>query len=195
MVSCTTFRGVRTYHCTVMCAGMITVHPDRTATWTPDGHNGPPIPITRADAASALGLELAFSAKKKAAEPEPMSPAEQEARVATLEEEDPIRADLRKDLRALGIIRAEVGYNGGGDEGNTHEPTFVTEDGTTIAVEYNLERSFDNWAWEMICGLHSGFEINEGGFGNFTWDLVTGLASLDHSEYTEATDDTFHEAI
>lgn len=121
------------------------------------------------------------------------APTDLAAYVATQEAEDKTRAELRKELVALGVATANIFYNGGGDEGNVEEIRLSAESEPDLS--HDLYEKLSEWAWEFVIGFHSGFENNEGGFGNITWDMTTGAITLDHNDYIEHSEQTLHEGI
>lgn len=124
--------------------------------------------------------------------PEPENLADH---IATLESEDKIRAALREEISALGVKTVGLSYDGGGDEGNAHDPQFATSETSKLNVPGDLETRFTEWAWEFICGYHGGFENNEGGFGYLTWDMASGAINLDHNDYIQTSEQTLHEGV
>lgn len=121
------------------------------------------------------------------------APTELAAHVSTLEAEDETRAELRKELIALGVDKATISYNGGGDEGNVEEVTLSAT--TEPDLSHTLYEKLSEWAWEFVIGYHSGFENNEGGFGSIIWDMTTGAITLDHNDYIEHSEQTLHEGV
>lgn len=115
--------------------------------------------------------------------------------VATLESEDETRATLREELKALGVVSVEVTYNGSGDEGNIDEIMLSISETSKLRGEADLELRIDSWAWDFICGHHSGFQDNDGGFGTLTWDMASGAITLDHNDYVQESVQTLHEGV
>ena len=88
------------------------------------------------------------------------------------------RAALVTELRALGVTRIAVQYEGYGDSGNV-EDVVVTPD--TITLTEELRRRVEDFGWDFAYALSPGFENNEGGYGELTWSLEADKIDVSHS--------------
>lgn len=123
------------------------------------------------------------------------APTDLAGHIETLESEDETRAKLRRALAALGVTKAELSYNGSGDEGNIEEATLSTEQKAELSIPYDLHNRLADWAWDFVCGYHSGFQDNDGGFGTLTWDMATGAITLDHNDNVIDSVQTLREGV
>ncbi|RUS65188.1 hypothetical protein EGN72_00990 [Pseudorhodobacter sp. E13] len=102
------------------------------------------------------------------------------------------RAALLSELRALGVTRIEVQYEGYGDSGNV-EDVLVSPD--TITLTEEMRRRVEDFGWDFANALSPGFENNEGGYGELTWALATDKIDVSHSNRYIETNTTEHEGL
>ena len=131
--------------------------------------------------------------------------------------DDPITADLQaalvavqdvetrcKDaflplLRAHAIVRVEIHYDGGGDEGTVGDVNAYGADGDAAlpsilcdhhSLEYNgevkvrtidLEDALAAFAENAVCARHAGWEDGEGACGTIAIDVASGTVTLTHN--------------
>lgn len=112
-------------------------------------------------------------------------------------------------LSPLGIVKVEASYDGEGDSGQINDIYAYKADHSTvdlaksgpvsIGTDEQNTRSFaslheliDEFAWDVLCHHHEGFENNDGGFGDIVIDVAENAVRIEHnwrissSEYTEA---------
>jgi len=115
-----------------------------------------------------------------------------EAQRSAAEQRVVTRAALLTELRALGMTKIEVQYEGYGDSGNV-EDVVVTPD--TITLTEDLRRRVEDFGWDFAYALSPGFENNEGGYGELTWVLKTDKIDVSHSNRYIETNTTEHEGL
>ena len=103
-----------------------------------------------------------------------------EAQKRAAEERVITRTALLTELRALGVTKIEVQYEGYGDSGN---------------VEEDLRRRVEDFGWDFAYALSPGFENNEGGYGELTWALETDKIDVSHSNRYIEANTTEHEGL
>ncbi len=102
------------------------------------------------------------------------------------------RADMLRNLRAVGITAITGTYDAYGDSGNVED---ITIQPAEIGISCRMETRIKDLVWDMAYGLHPGFENNDGGFGELTWDVVADAITLDHGErFTDVTY-SYHEGL
>ncbi|MDE8650590.1 DUF6878 family protein [Novosphingobium album (ex Liu et al. 2023)] len=102
-------------------------------------------------------------------------------------------------LRAHGITRVEIHYDGGGDEGTVGEVSAYTQDGDAElphilcdhhSLEYSgevkirtidLEDALSAFAENAVCARHAGWEDGEGACGTIAIDVGSGAVTLTHN--------------
>jgi len=102
-------------------------------------------------------------------------------------------------LREHGIVRVEVHYDGGGDEGTVCEVNAYTADGGIDfpailcdhhSLEYNgqvsmrsigLEDALSAFAENALCTRYRGWENGEGAYGTIGIDVASGAVTLTHN--------------
>ena len=108
-----------------------------------------------------------------------------EAQQRAAEQRVVTRVALLSELRAVGVTKIEVQYEGYGDSGNI-EDVVVTPD--TISLSEELRRRVEDFGWDFAYALSPGFENNEGGYGTLTWDIAADSITLDHADrYVECS--------
>ena len=115
-----------------------------------------------------------------------------EAQQRAAEQRVVTRVALLSELRAVGVTKIEVQYEGYGDSGNI-EDVVVTPD--TISLSEELRRRVEDFGWDFAYVLSFGFENNEGGYGELTWVLETDKIDVSHSNRYIETKTTEHEGI
>jgi hypothetical protein len=116
-------------------------------------------------------------------------------------------------LRASGACRAAVSYEGGGDSGYADNVSAQDAGNAEIALtsmtkyfvvqctrkdslwhwqvveqERTLAETMADFAMQLVCRLHAGWENNEGGFGKVVFDIDAGLVRIEHSTYVVETE-------
>ena len=102
-------------------------------------------------------------------------------------------------LRAHAIVRVEIHYDGGGDEGTVGDVTAYGMDGEADlppilcdhhSLEYNgqvtnrtiqLEDALAAFAENAVCARHAGWEDGEGACGTIAIDVASGAVTLTHN--------------
>ena len=115
-----------------------------------------------------------------------------EAQQRAAEQRVVTRVALLSELRAVGVTKIEVQYEGYGDSGNI-EDVVVTPD--TISLSEELRRRVEDFGWDFAYALSPGFENNEGGYGELTWALEADKIAVSHSNRYVETDTTEHEGL
>ncbi len=115
-----------------------------------------------------------------------------EAQQRAAEQRVVTRVALLSELRAVGVTKIEVQYEGYGDSGNI-EDVVVTPD--TISLSEELRRRVEDFGWDFAYALSPGFENNEGGYGELTWSLEADKIDVSHSNRYIATNTTEHEGL
>ena len=115
-----------------------------------------------------------------------------EAQQRAAEQRVVTRVALLSELRAVGVTKIEVQYEGYGDSGNI-EDVVVTPD--TISLSEELRRRVEDFGWDFAYALSPGFENNEGGYGEMTWSLEADKIDVSHSNRYIETKTTEHEGI
>lgn len=110
---------------------------------------------------------------------------EEEARVETKNK----MAEFIREMRAKGVHRVEVQYDGYGDSGDVESMEFFDENNRQLVMDADPDLF-----WGFAYSLYPGFEINDGASGVITIDVPSGRISVDHSQrYTATTD--YHQDI
>jgi len=115
-----------------------------------------------------------------------------EAQQRAAEQRVVTRAALLTELRAVGVTKIEVQYEGYGDSGNV-ENVVVTPD--TITLSEEMRRRVEDFGWDFAYALSPGFENNEGGYGELTWALEADKIDVSHSNRYIETNTTEHERL
>ena len=115
-----------------------------------------------------------------------------EAQQRAAEQRVVTRVALLSELRAVGVTKIEVQYEGYGDSGNV-EDVVVTPD--TISLSEELRRRVEDFGWDFAYALSPGFENNEGGYGELTWVLEVDKIDVSHSNRYVETNTTEHEGL
>ena len=115
-----------------------------------------------------------------------------EAQQRAAEQRVVTRVALLSELRAVGVTKIEVQYEGYGDSGNI-EDVVVTPD--TISLSEELRRRVEDFGWDFAYALSPGFENNEGGYGELTWAIEVDKIDVSHSNRYIETDTTEHEGL
>jgi hypothetical protein len=79
-------------------------------------------------------------------------------------------------LQRLGVVKVEVGYSGGGDDGAVDDLLFLPE-GTTLPSD--LEDAVADWVTDF---LPPGWANDEGGQGTVVIDVVASVARFNHGQ-------------
>jgi len=88
---------------------------------------------------------------------------------------------LLRELKDNGLVKLEISYNGGGDDGciDSFSGYELDEKGVERWSQDSISQKFqdefdDNIEWDWI--------NNDGGYGTITIDLETGKMTIDHSQ-------------
>lgn len=103
------------------------------------------------------------------------------------------RSVLLPKLRAAGVTELVTTYDGCGDSGNVEDVRIEPE--TAAPATNAFDHEITDFVWVFAYALHTGFEINEGGYGELRWNVAEDLIDLDHSDRVTTTEDTFHEGL
>lgn len=119
------------------------------------------------------------------------------------------RATLMRALKAEGVTRVEVEFDGSGDSGSTEAPVFSPSvaknfvkkevpdtvfestdwsDGTPKKVKRNktIGDLIDDVCYGILGSEHGGWEINEGSFGRFMIWVEKGVVNLEYNQRIES---------
>jgi len=91
------------------------------------------------------------------------------------------RAEVRNQLRQLGVEVATARYDGSGDEGWVEAPGFGL-----IEVPPDLRTTVEDLFYELLEENYGGWENNEGAFGEFVWDVKSDRIDVVHNSRFEA---------
>ena len=96
---------------------------------------------------------------------------------------------MLRELKDNGLVRLEVSYSGGGDDGciDTYSGYELDEKGvekwSQDSVPGNFEQEFDDYLYTFISdNIEWDWINNDGGYGTITIDLETGKMTIDHSQ-------------
>lgn len=102
-------------------------------------------------------------------------------------------------LRQHHIVRVEVQYDGGGDEGSVCDVNAYGAEGDVDlpgilcdhhSLEYNgqvtnrtiaLEDALSGFAENAVCARHNGWENGEGAYGTVAIDVASGAVTITHN--------------
>lgn len=109
-----------------------------------------------------------------------------------------VKRRLLKALRARGIARVQIEYDGEGDSGQIGEITAHDARGKIVALNHpirlalrdgerptrygSLGGAIDDLAWTILGHYHDGFVNNDGGFGTISIDVAEATVTLDHND-------------
>ncbi|WP_409562684.1 DUF6878 family protein [Hyphomicrobium sp. MC8b] len=99
------------------------------------------------------------------------------------------KATLLAALAAAGIARAEIDYDGEGDEGQINCITAFDANNTAVVITAAHRNVIETIAWDFLTDLHGGFQDNDGAYGTIYIDVAAATIALDH--YARFTD-AFH---
>jgi len=91
-----------------------------------------------------------------------------------------IRAQLVTELRAAGVARAKMFYEGYDDDGNVED---VILEPSHILLPASLHLRLEDFAWEFAYSYNPGLEIDCGGGGEIEWDLQQDTIDLSYSSF------------
>ena len=101
-------------------------------------------------------------------------------------------------LKAVGIVRVVVAYDGCGDSGQIENIDYFGPDearldpaGKARLSEHELMDLF----YDLTQLRHPGWENNDGAWGNFVWDLTTDTLHHTHNALITDYDTTEHEGL
>lgn len=115
--------------------------------------------------------------------------AEREAKDKQIEA---LMGDLPRRLKALGVKKVTIEYNGSGDEGFVEPPQFdgKAPDATKIEGGELVLDALERLAYDKLESVHPGWEINEGSFGTITIDVATWKLTGAHSDRYESVEES-----
>lgn len=108
------------------------------------------------------------------------------------------RTQLFRSLKAYGIKRIEVRYDGSGDSGDIHGVDVEPENREEMLEEplgetgKTIKQYIENLCWEGLESEESGWEINEGSYGSVVFDVADQVIELDHNERVVETVNRTH---
>jgi hypothetical protein len=86
------------------------------------------------------------------------------------------RPELLQQLRELSVETVTAEYNGQGDDGQIDSLEFGS-----VAVPDGVTEAVEGLFYEVLEGLYSGWEDNEGSCGQFVWNVGEDKIHLVHS--------------
>ena len=97
---------------------------------------------------------------------------------------------MLKQLRDQGLVKIEITYSGGGDDGciDTYSGYEIdSKDGkekwVQDSVPTKFQNEFDDYIYEFISdNIEWDWINNDGGYGTINIDLETGKLTIDHSQ-------------
>ena len=96
---------------------------------------------------------------------------------------------LLRELKDNGLVRLEVSYSGGGDDGcvDAYSGYEINEKGeerwSQDSVPTKFQNEFDDYIYDFISdNIEWDWINNEGGYGTVTIDLETGKLTIDHCQ-------------
>jgi hypothetical protein len=103
-----------------------------------------------------------------------------------------------EQLKAAGVARVDIYYDGCGDSGQIEDVGYfdaqrkMIDPPSTLAISEDALREL---FYDLLETRHAGWENNDGAFGEFEWDLIADTLKHSHSErYTEC-ETTEHEGL
>ena len=115
----------------------------------------------------------------------------EERRAQAEERRRAARVALLAALRALGVARVEVAYDGYADSGNIGGIATVPAEVDIGAIRERL----GDFAWDTVCHLHPGFEIDDGGEGTLTWEVAEDRMEVAHAAFYTAREEYLNEDV
>jgi hypothetical protein len=134
-----------------------------------------------------------------------------------------LRDDMLALLRNVGVDTVTAHYDAYGDSGNIEElvllpeilaPTVAPEGAPQLAgaaapdgdMEHPIEagdprltaaqrEQLCDLLWNIVYGLHPGFENNDGGFGDIEWDIAADSITIEHNERFTDYNSYSHEGV
>jgi hypothetical protein len=101
-------------------------------------------------------------------------------------------------LKAAGVARVDIYYDGCGDSGQIEDVRYFDANhkmmdapGTLTITEDALRELF----YDLLETRHAGWENNDGAFGEFEWDLDADTLKHSHSERYVECETTEHEGL
>jgi hypothetical protein len=126
------------------------------------------------------------------------SPSLQEYYQQRLEHVRQLLPEAARQLKAIGVVRIEVYYDGCGDSGQIESIHYFDVNYKAVDPAGRVTITDDalmDLFYDLIEVRHAGWENNDGAFGEFDWNLITDTLKHEHSErYTEC-ETTEHEGI
>lgn len=100
-------------------------------------------------------------------------------------------------LKALGICKVIVDYDGEGDSGQINDIAAIDADEESVSLADEippsltldwykpngdtLEAFIESYAWDALGLYHDYFEIDAGGYGTLTIEVGEGVVRIDHN--------------
>ena len=94
-----------------------------------------------------------------------------------------VRAELRAQLRQLGVETVTAEYDGYGDSGQINDSDFGSS-----KVPPSSASAVQDLFYDLLEEHYAGWEINEGSFGQFVWDVKADSINLVHNMRIEETE-------
>jgi len=114
---------------------------------------------------------------------------------------DNVRRNLpeaSRQLKAAGVARVHVDYDGCGDSGQIESVVYVDAAGESLnpAGQVTLtEDQLIDLFYDLTQARHPGWENNDGAFGEFEWNLETDTLNHTHNDRYTEYDTTEHEGL
>ena len=96
---------------------------------------------------------------------------------------------LLRELKDNGLVKLEVSYSGGGDDGcvDSYSGYEVNEKGeerwSQDSIPQDFQNEFDDYVYDFISNnIEWDWINNDGGYGIVSIDLETGKMSINHSQ-------------
>ena len=103
-----------------------------------------------------------------------------------------------EQLRAAGVARVDIYYDGCGDSGQIEDVRYVDAQRKMIDRPCTLTMSEDALGelfYDLLETRHAGWENNDGAYGDFEWDLLADTLKHSHSERYVECETTEHEGL
>jgi hypothetical protein len=103
-----------------------------------------------------------------------------------------------QQLKAAGVARVDIYYDGCGDSGQIEDVRYFDAQRQWIKSPPPFtitEDALRELFYDLLETRHAGWEIDDGAFGEFEWDLIADTLKHSHSQrYTEC-ETTEHEGL
>lgn len=95
---------------------------------------------------------------------------------------DPMLVELKKEMIANGIREIWVSYIGAGDSGEINDSKITDINGNDVSYSPSYSPRLALDFYDLVEVFHSGYSINEGGFGEITITVKDGVLLVKHSK-------------